>query len=169
MTGKNLTHLRALYDLDQNLDERFPRTTYAIEHPGVFRWSQLNKGYMWGIKPRPTQFDAGVQTPDGLIMDNSDLSETIELLEDGGGRTALLLPNHAFRLLRRHFFSWKNRFLRQSAMNLRKLEQEMSPKPSKQDQTTEIERRICSLKYGTSVGGIRPVRFYEYTVTEKLT
>ena len=169
MTGKNLTHIRALYDLDQDLDARFPRTTYAIEHPGVFSWARLNKDYMFGIPKQGLKYDAGSQTTDALIMDDSDISETIELLEDEGERRAILLPEYAFRIMRRHFLSWKNKFLRVGAMNLKRLEQEMSPKRQTKAEMEEIERRRCRLRYGASSCGIRPVRFDEYTVKEKIT
>jgi hypothetical protein len=157
MSGKNVTHLRALYDFGSA-----PSRDYAVTQPVVFESKSKSRPHSEPSRrrnhttPEPHRCDMSVQVPDDDQLISGDPVEDISL------------PKSERRWLARSFQTWRNRCYCHIAMQLRSLPADPGFVPDNAGfvphNPPEITRgrdRVLLLSYGQSQNGIREVIFEE--------
>lgn len=144
MTGKNLTHIRGLYDLSME-GEKLP---FYVPEPLPRHRRKKSRKKSPKRRPPKVTFE---QYPD---FSTEVLQNIVEEEED-----VPKLPRYERRLLNKCFARWMNRWFCVNTMALRKLAEPYHPSPAPQEQQ---KRRAVRINYGEEEDGIVDITFEEY-------
>jgi hypothetical protein len=156
MSGKNVTHIRALYDLTD-------RPLLAPIYEAKSLIGNVNRRAKSPNQRRRGRINQGVETPKSLALSDAKYEKFLEIFQRGRLANAQIFPRLAARLLRHFFVLWGDRFYSLNALALRSQRTSANSVGSPKFNEIEPQRtiKIVTLRYGADVNGIRNVYFDE--------
>lgn len=154
MSGKNVTHLRALY-LDAAIEpHKMPK--YPTNNQKVRGNKQLRKS---SPAKKRRLFEIGVQTETTMIA-MKEVELFTKLMETN--RLVCSLPKLSRKLRSQYFKFWRNRWMCAVAMSLNKKEVKFEEEEEFLEEE-DVHDVLVRVKYGDSDCGIKEVSFEEYS------